>query len=114
MAGKKGMKHYSRELQERAVHMALDEGMGYAAITQAQAIRDLWRVRRWVQAYRKEGAHAFDRPKGRPRKSASPRDELERLRMENGLLKKYHSELCKLALATRNIGSSTTRGQRIP
>ena len=69
MAGKKGMKQYSRELKERAVHMALDEGMGYAAITEALAIRDPWRVRRWVHADRKEGAHAFDRPKGQP---ASP------------------------------------------
>lgn len=40
MAGKKGMKHYSRELKERAVRMALEEGLGYAAITAALAIRD--------------------------------------------------------------------------
>ncbi len=100
MAGKKGMKHYSRELKERAVHMALDEGMGYAAITAALAIRDPWRV----QAYRREGAAAFTKPNGRRRKSAAPQDELERLRMENELLKKYHSELRKLGLAKRNIG----------
>ncbi len=104
MAGKKGMKHYSRELKERAVRMALEEGMGYVAITEALAIRDRWRVRRWVRAYQREGAAAFGKPKGRPRKSAYPRDELERLRMENDLLKKYHSELRKLALAKRNIG----------
>jgi transposase-like protein len=111
MAGKKGMKHYGRELKERAVHMALDEGMGYAAITQALAIRDRWRVRRWFQAYRQERAQAFAKPKGRPRKPAAPQDELARLRMENELLKKYHSELRKVGLAKRNIGSSTTRGQ---
>ncbi len=104
MAGKKGMKHYSRELKEQAVRMALEEGLGYAAITEALAIRDPWRVRRWVRAYQREGAAAFAKPKGRPRKSAYPRDELERLRMENDLLKKYHSELRKLALAKRNIG----------
>ena len=104
MAGKKGMKHDGRELKERAVRMALQEGLGYAAITQALAIRDRWRVRRWVQAYRQEGAQAFAKPKGRPRKSAFPKDDLERLRMENELLKKYHSELRKLQLAKRNIG----------
>jgi transposase-like protein len=104
MAGKKGMKHYSRELKEQAVRMALEEGMGYTAITQTLAVRDRWRVRRWVQAYRKEGAAAFTKPKGRPRKSASPQDELVRLRMENELLKKFHSELRKLGLAKRNIG----------
>lgn len=104
MAGKKGMKHYSRELKEQAVHMALEEGMGYAAITQALAIRDPWRVRRWVQAYRKEGTDAFAKPKRRPCKSASPQDELARLRMENELLKKFHTELRQLGLAKRNIG----------
>lgn len=104
MAGKKGMKHYSRELKEQAVRMALEEGMGYAAITQALAIRDRWRVRRWVQAYRKEGSEAFAQPKGRPRKAAWPQDEFERLRMENELLKKFHTELRRLGLAKRNIG----------
>ncbi len=98
------MKHYSRELKERTVHMALEEGMGYAAITQALAIRDRWRVRRWVQAYRQEGAAALAKSKGRPRKSAAPQDELERLRMENEPLKKYHPELRQLGLAKRNIG----------
>jgi transposase-like protein len=104
MAGKKGMKHYSRELKEQAVRMALEEGRGYADITQTLGIRDQWRVRRWVYAYRKEGADAFAKPKGRPRKSASPQDELARLRMENELLKKFHSELRQLGLAKRNIG----------
>lgn len=104
MAGKKGMQHYSRELKERAVRMALEEGQGYAEITQTLGIRDRWRVRRWVHAYRKEGAAAFAKPKGRPRTSAAPQDELERLRMENELLKKFHSELRRLGLAKRNIG----------
>lgn len=104
MAGKKGMKHYSRELKERAVHMALEDGRGYAEITQTLGIRDPWRVRRWVHAYRKEGADAFAKPKGRPRQSVSPQDELARLRMENELLKKFHSELRQLGLAKRNIG----------
>lgn len=104
MAGKKGMAHYSREVKERAVRMALEEGMTYRAITQALEIRDPGRIEVWVRAYRKEGALAFAKPKGRPRKQASPQSELERLRMENDLLKKYHSELRKLALAKRNIG----------
>ena len=34
--------------------------------------------------------------------------ELERLRMENALLKKFHTELRKVQLAQRNIGRSTT------
>jgi transposase-like protein len=104
MAGKKGMAQYSRALKERAVHMILDEGMSYAAVTEALGIRDPGRVEVWVRLYRREGALAFTKPKGRPRKQASPETELERLRMENDLLKKYHSELRKLELAKRNIG----------
>ncbi len=104
MAGKKGMAHYSRELKERAVRMALDDGMTYRAITEALEIQDPGRVEVWVRAYRREGALAFSKPRGRPRKQALPQTELERLRMENDLLKKYHSELRKLGLAQRNIG----------
>ena len=82
--------------------------MGYAALMEALGIRDRWRVRRWVQASRLEGAQAFSKPKGRRRKSGSAQDELERLRMENELLKKYHSELRGVQLAQRNIGCSIT------
>jgi transposase-like protein len=104
MAGKKGMRHYSRDVKERAVRMALVEGMTYRAITLALGIRDPGRVEVWVHAYQQEGPLAFAKPKGRPRKETSPQAELERLRMENELLKKYHSELRKLQLAKRNIG----------
>jgi transposase-like protein len=104
MAGKKGMVRYSRELKERAVQMALEEGMTYRAITQTLGIRDPGRVKVWVRSYRREGALAWGKPVGRPRKQPSPQAELERLRMENDLLKKFHSELRKLQLAKRNIG----------
>ena len=59
-------------------------------------------------AYRKEGDLAFNKPTGRPRKQEEERSELARLRMENDLLKKYHSELRGQRLAKRNIGSSIT------
>ncbi len=104
MAGKKGMAHYSQELKERAVHLALDEGWSYQAITRELGIRDLGRVKKWVRAYRREGVAAFNKPTGRPRKALSQQDELERLRMENDLLKKFHTELRNLRLAKRNIG----------
>ncbi len=52
MAGKKGMAHYSREVKERAVQMALEQGMTYRAIAEALGIRDLGRVEVWVHAYR--------------------------------------------------------------
>ncbi len=104
MAGKKGMTHYSRELKLRAVQMYLEDGMPYAAITESLSIRDPGRVQLWVRAYRQEGAAAFTKPIGRPRKKHTLESEVARLRMENALLKKFHSELRKLELAKRNIG----------
>lgn len=104
MAGKKGMKHYSRDLKWRAVQMFFEEGMTPAAITQALDLPDPGRVPVWIRAYRREGAMAFAKPLGRPRKRHTDQSELEHLRMENALLKKFHTELRKLELAKRNIG----------
>ena len=104
MAGKKGMTHYSNELKMRAVQMFFEEGMTYAAISEALHIRNPKRVEAWLRMYRREGAAAFTKPIGRPRKKYTLESELERLRMENALLKKFHTELRKLGLAKRNIG----------
>ena len=106
MASPKGIKHshYPRELKEQAVRMFLEQGMTRAAITHALGIRDPGRVKVWLCAYRRDGTTAFTKPLGRPRKGHSTQSELERLRMENILLKKFHTELRKAALAKRNIG----------
>ena len=108
MSGKKGMKHYSREIKLEAVRMFFEEGMTRAEITKALGLRSSGRVAVWTREYRHEGVEAFTKPIGRPRKVAENQEaELARLRMENTLLKKYHSELRKEMLAKRNIGSST-------
>lgn len=105
MAGKKGMKHYPRELKLEAVRKFFEEGMTRAEITEALGIRSPGRVKAWVSQYRREGSGAFSRPKGRPRKQAEDQQaEIERLRMENELLKKYHTDLRERLLAKRNIG----------
>jgi len=67
-------------------------------------------VKVWVHQFRRKGAAAFAKPKGRPprRQAESPQEELERLRMENVLLKKFHTDLRMDELAQRNIGSSTS------
>lgn len=105
MAGKKGMKHYPAEMKMEAVRLFYEEGKTRAEITQILGVRDLHRVKAWLKQYRREGAEGFSKPKGRPRKQAeSEQAELERLRMENALLKKYHTELRKEVLAKRNIG----------
>ncbi len=109
MTGKKGMTHYPRELKLEAVRMFFEEGMTQTEITQALELRSEGRVRVWVRQYRREGPVAFFKPIGRPRKRPeSPEAEIERLRMENALLKKYHTDLRKRLLAKRNIGQFIT------
>jgi len=61
-----------------------------------------------VRMYRQEGEQSFYKPIGRPLKAEAGQRELERLRMENALLKKFHTELRGVRLAQRNIGRSTT------
>src|SRR5512146_2360334 len=106
MAGKKGVKHcqYPAALKLEAVRRFVEDGQTHAQITAALGIRDPKRTQQWLARYRVEGASAFAKPKGRPRKIVGPRQELERLRMEVALLKKLHSELRRLLLAQRNIG----------
>ncbi len=107
MSGKKGMKHYPREVKLEVVRMFFEEGMTRAEITAALNLRSEGRVEVWTRQYRREGIAAFYKPIGRPRKQAeNEQSELERLRMENALLKKYHTELHKEVLAKRNIGLS--------
>ena len=108
MAGKKGMKAYPVELKLEAVRLYYEEGKTRAEITELLGIRNPYAVKQWGQLYRCEGVSALKKAKGRPRKSENEQAELERLRMENALLKKFHTELRKEALAKRNIGSSTT------
>jgi transposase-like protein len=108
MAGKKGMDHYPVEMKLEAVRLFFEEGWTHAEITQELGIRSSTRVKVWVRQYRREGEMVFSKPIGRPRKQAdSEQAELERLRMENALLKKFHTELRTQVLAKRNIGSFT-------
>jgi transposase-like protein len=104
MSGKKGMMHYRRDLKEQAVRMHVEQGMTYPAITLALGLRDPNRAKVWVRAYRREGWAACTKSQGRPRAENREQAELARLRMENALLKKFHSELRKAQLAKRHIG----------
>lgn len=104
MAGKKGMKHYSKALKLQAVQSYLGGGRTYAQVAQELGIRDPERVEVWVRQYRREGELGLSKPKGRPRRRWDEQSELEFLRMENEILKKFHAELRKQELAKRNIG----------
>jgi transposase len=109
MSGKKGMTHYPAEVKQEAVRLFYEEGKTRAEITKILRLRSEGRVEKWVRQYRREGLQAFSKPLGRPRKNPeSEQAELERLRMENALLKKFQAELRKDVLAKRNTGSSTT------
>jgi transposase len=108
MAGKKGMKRYSVEVKLEAMRLYFEEERTQSWIAQRLGVNDSKRIERWVHDYRREGAAAFSKAVGRPRKQEGEVSELVRLRMENELLKKYHTELCKGQLVKRNIGSSTS------
>jgi len=117
MAGKKGMKHYSREMKLEAMRMFYEDGKTRKEITEALKIRDPQRVKKWLRQYRREGEEAFlkkGKKLGRPPKKANREAYIRRLEMENELLKKYRTELRKGLLAKRNIGSSTDTGKSTP
>ena len=114
MAGKKGMKRYSREVKLEAVRRYIEEGQSQAEIVEALGIHNVRRVKQWLHEYRQEGERAFEpRPRkgaiGRPPKRENTEAYIARLEMENDLLKKLHAELRQLELAKRNIGSSTIK-----
>ena len=108
MSGRKGMQHYPVETKREAVRLVEEEHQTYAAVATKLGIRKAERIEVWVRMYRKEGEASFHKPIGRPPKAQAGQRELERLRMENALLKKFHTELRELRLAQRNIGRSTT------
>lgn len=108
MSGRKGMLHYKIEIKQEAVRLVLEEHMTYATVASRLEIRKVGRIKAWVRMYRREGEVSFHKRIGRPVKAESEEREMERLRMENVLLKKFHTELRKVRLVQRNIGRSTT------
>jgi len=108
MSGRKGMLHYKLETKQEAVRLILEEHLTYVAVAARLEIRKPGRIKAWVRMYRQEGELSFHKPIGRPLKTEREEREVERLRMENALLKKFHTELRKVQLARRNIGRSTT------
>jgi transposase-like protein len=108
MSGRKGMLHYRVETKQEAVRLVVEELLSYAEVAARLAIRKAERIEAWVRMYRREGEVSFHKPIGRPPKEQAKQRELERLRMENALLKKFHTELRGIRLVGRNIGRSTT------
>lgn len=103
------MKRYAEATKLEAMRLFYEEGKTRAQITELLGIQDSQRVKKWLSRYRQEGEAGFRRAIGRPRKQPeSQQAELVRLRMENDLLKKFHTELRNDGLAKRNIGSLLT------
>lgn len=111
MSGTKGMTHYSLETKLLAVQLHEQDGLTYREVAEHLEIRQPERIKKWYQAYRREGELAFHKAIGRPPQQQPPQESVERLRRENELLKKFHSELRTAMLARHNIGSlNTTEG----
>ncbi len=111
MSGTKGMNHYPREVKVEAMRLHEEAGLSFAQIAERLGIRKAARIEAWHRAYHREGELAFLKKSGRPRKDEPEQMTVARLRMENALLKKFHSELRKSMLAKRNIGSSSNTGR---
>ena len=111
MSGTKGMTHYPMETKLEAVRFHEEAGLTYAQVAERLGIRQAAVIERWYHAYRQEGEAAFLKHSGRPRKDQAEAQTIEQLRMENALLKKFHTELRKSTHARRNIGSSNTTGR---
>jgi transposase-like protein len=114
MSGTQGMTHYPNETKMLAIQLHEAGGLTYAQVAEQLGIRQADRIQAWCRAYRGEGVAAFEKPKGRPRKDSQERPRLEQLEMENALLKKFHTELRKIMLARRDIGSSSTTEETTP
>ena len=102
--------HDSKEIKLEAVRL-FGEGKSHREISEALGIRDGQRTKKWVGAYREKGAEAFQKKSkkgkgGRRPKKTNPQAYVARL--ENALLKKFHTELRKRELVRRNSGRSTT------
>jgi transposase len=107
MAGIKGMTRYPLEIKLQAVQLHIEQKLTCAQVAEQLGIRT-GQVELWCSRYRQEGEATFHKLIGRPRKDEAEAATVERLRMENALLKKFRTELRKITLARRDIGSSNT------
>ena len=114
MSGTKGMNHYPVEVKLRAMQLHEETGLSFAQVAEQLGIRKAARIEAWYRAYQREGELAFHKPIGRPRKDETEGVTIERLRMENALLKKFRTELRTAMLARRNIGLSNTTERHTP
>lgn len=115
MSGSKGMTHYPLETKLQAIRLHQEEGLSYREIAVRLELRKVGRIKIWVRQYKREGeAGLSQKGSGRPRKARTDQERIAQLEMENALLKKFHTELRKIMLARRDIGSSNTTEETTP
>jgi transposase len=98
---------HSAQTKIRAVEMFLQEKKSQKEIADYFGVA-VQRIKDWVWMYRQKGELGFMQKRGRPTGKEDMQAEIVRLKMENDLLKKFHTELRKAMLAKRNIGLSIT------
>lgn len=81
------MRRYPVELKLEAVRLYDEEGKTGAEITELLGIGQADAVQAWGQVYRRQGVSVLKKTTGRPRTRENEPGEMERLRMENALLK---------------------------
>ena len=100
------MRRYPKFIKDEAIRLYFDDHLSQKEIADKLGVSDWTRIKRWVRNYRRTSKPYSESKKiGRPRldpdkppkpKKVRRRDletELQQLRMENELLKKFHSEL---------------------
>ena len=108
------MTHYKAATKLATVQLYEEERLSYAQIVAELGLRKTDRIGVWVRQYRQEGETGLSK-KGsvRPCKARTDQERIAQLEMENVLLKKYHTELRKILLARRDIGSTNTTEEAI-
>lgn len=91
------------QVKLRAVEMFIGEKKSQKEIAEQLGVA-LQSVKNWVWIYRRKGELGLMGRRGRPPGVVDRETQLARLKMENELLKKFHTELRKITLAKRNIG----------
>jgi transposase len=95
--------YHSAETKLRAVQMFIEEKKSQKEIAEYFGVA-VQRVKDWVWIYKRKGELGLMNQRGRPKRRQDSQAEMARLKMENDLLKKFHTELRKVTLAKRNIG----------
>ena len=81
-------KTYSFELKKKAVDMKL-QGIPNAKIAEELGIQDVGRLKVWMKKYREQGDFGLMEHRGRRTEYKNLEREVQRLRLENDVLKKW-------------------------